>query len=123
MPDPISSLPHQPFFRIGEVARVADVEPYVLRFWETEFPMLRPTKSQTGQRLYRRSDVEIVLQIRTLLYDQGFTIAGARKHIQEEMNASKTTPPLPLDSASDQATLHAIRKELRDLLALLSQPR
>lgn len=123
MPDPISSLPPQSFYRIGEVARVANVEPYVLRFWETEFPMLRPTKSQTGQRLYRRSDVEIVLQIRTLLYEQGFTIAGARKHIREEMNASKTTPPLPLDTAPQQATLHAIHKELRDLLDLLNKPR
>lgn len=122
MPKPISSLSSQPFFRIGEVARLAGVEPYVLRFWETEFPMLRPTKSQTGQRLYRRSDVEIVLQIRTLLYEQGFTIAGARKHIQEEMNASKTSPPLPLESATQQATLRAIQKELHELLALLSKP-
>lgn len=123
MPKPIPNLSGQPFFRIGEVARLAGVEPYVLRFWETEFPMLRPTKSQTGQRLYRRSDVEIVLQIRTLLYDEGFTIAGARKHIQEEMNASKTSPPLPLESATQQSTLRAIQKELHELLALLSKPR
>lgn len=123
MPESIDKLPDQLYFRIGEVARLADVEPYVLRFWETEFPMLRPTKSPTGQRLYRRGDVEMVLQIRSLLYEQGFTIAGARKQIQEDMKTSKTQPPLPLEPASNLVALRAIRQELRDLLALLNQPR
>ena len=66
------------FYRIGEVSRLTDTKPFVLRYWETEFPMLQPVKSPNGHRLYRREDVETVLRIKRLLYDEGFTIAGAR---------------------------------------------
>jgi DNA-binding transcriptional MerR regulator len=73
-----SPIPDKLYFRIGEVARLCGVEAYVLRFWETEFSQLRPNKSGTGQRLYRKRDVELVLRIKRLLYSEGYTIAGAR---------------------------------------------
>ena len=72
------------FYRIGEVSRLTDTKPFVLRYWETEFPMLQPVKSPKGHRLYRREDVDTVLRIKRLLYDEGFTIAGARRHLREE---------------------------------------
>ena len=70
-------------YRIGEVSRIADLKPFVLRYWETEFPMLQPVKSPRGHRLYRQEDVDLVLKIKRLLYDEGFTIAGARRHLRE----------------------------------------
>jgi DNA-binding transcriptional MerR regulator len=71
-------------YRIGEVSRIADLKPFVLRYWETEFPMLEPVKSSSGHRLYRQEDVDLVLKIKRLLYDEGFTIAGARRHLREQ---------------------------------------
>jgi DNA-binding transcriptional MerR regulator len=70
-------------YRIGEVSRLADLKPFVLRYWETEFPMLEPVKSERGHRMYRQEDVDLVLKIKRLLYDEGFTIAGARRHLLE----------------------------------------
>src|SRR5271156_5365832 len=75
-------------YRIGEVSRLAELKPFVLRYWETEFPMLEPVKSPSGHRLYRQEDVEMVLRIKRLLYDEGFTIAGARRHLREQNSAS-----------------------------------
>jgi DNA-binding transcriptional MerR regulator len=72
------------FYRIGEVSRLTALKPFVLRYWETEFPMLEPVKSSSGHRLYRQADVEMVLRIKRLLYDEGFTIAGARRHLREQ---------------------------------------
>lgn len=71
------------FYRIGEVSRMTDLKPFVLRYWETEFPMLEPVKSASGHRLYRAADVEMVRKIKRLLYDEGFTIAGARRHLRD----------------------------------------
>jgi DNA-binding transcriptional MerR regulator len=79
------------FYRIGEVSRLTDTKPFVLRYWETEFPMLQPVKSPKGHRLYRREDVDTVLRIKRLLYDEGFTIAGARRHLREGGDAPSTT--------------------------------
>jgi DNA-binding transcriptional MerR regulator len=76
-------VPDKSFFRIGEVSRLTATKPFVLRYWETEFPMLQPVKSPKGHRLYRREDVQTVMEIRRLLYDEGFTIAGARRHLRE----------------------------------------
>ncbi|HKM67922.1 MAG TPA: MerR family transcriptional regulator [Candidatus Acidoferrum sp.] len=70
-------------YRIGEVSRIAELKPFVLRYWETEFPMLQPVKSPRGHRMYRQEDVDLVLKIKRLLYDEGFTIAGARRHLRE----------------------------------------
>jgi DNA-binding transcriptional MerR regulator len=71
-------------YRIGEVSRLTDTKAFVLRYWETEFPMLQPVKSASGHRLYRQEDVDMVLRIKRLLYDEGFTIAGARRHLRDE---------------------------------------
>lgn len=71
------------YYRIGEVARLTELKPFVLRYWETEFPMLEPVKSSSGHRLYRQEDVDLVLKIKRLLYDEGFTIAGARRYLKE----------------------------------------
>jgi DNA-binding transcriptional MerR regulator len=79
---PAAEIPDKLYFRIGDVARLAGIKPYVLRFWETEFPGLGPKKSGTGHRLYRRQDVEMVLEIKRLLYEQRFTIEGARKFLE-----------------------------------------
>jgi DNA-binding transcriptional MerR regulator len=78
------------FYRIGEVSRMTDLKPFVLRYWETEFPTLEPVKSASGHRLYRAEDVNMVLRIKRLLYDEGFTIAGARRHLREPQSASDT---------------------------------
>jgi DNA-binding transcriptional MerR regulator len=91
-------IPEKIYFRIGEVSELAKLPTYVLRFWETEFPQLKPTKSNTGQRMYRRKDVEYVMQIRRLLYEDGFTIAGAREKLREEMRSNRLQP-LPSSSA------------------------
>jgi DNA-binding transcriptional MerR regulator len=76
-------VPDKNLYRIGEVSRITDTKPFVLRYWETEFPMLQPVKSPSGHRLYRRKDVDTVLSIKRLLYDEGFTIAGARRHLRD----------------------------------------
>ena len=79
---PMQEIPDKLYFRIGDVARLAGIKPYVLRFWETEFPSLGPKKSGTGHRLYRRKDVEMVFEIKRLLYEKRFTIEGARKFLE-----------------------------------------
>ena len=84
-----SDIPDKLYFRIGEVARLCSVAPYVLRFWESEFTQLKPNKSGTGQRLYRRRDVEMALRVKRLLYDEGYTIAGARQAIQAESRSKR----------------------------------
>src|SRR5512138_1376774 len=86
----LSRIPEKLFFRIGEVCDLIKVQPHVLRYWETEFPMLSPQKNRAGQRVYRRKDVEMVLRIRNLLYEEKFTIAGARKKISEELRKGGT---------------------------------
>jgi DNA-binding transcriptional MerR regulator len=98
------------FYRIGEVSRLTDTKPFVLRYWETEFPMLQPVKSPKGHRLYRREDVDTVLRIKRLLYDEGFTIAGARRHLREEGDAPSTAP-----NTTDEA--HAVPEISSDLSA------
>ena len=79
-------------YKIGEVSRIADLKPFVLRYWESEFPTLQPVKSARGHRLYRQEDVDLILKIKRLLYDEGFTIAGARRHLRDLENggASET---------------------------------
>src|ERR1051326_4552033 len=83
-------IPDKLFFRIGEVATLCHLPAYVLRFWESEFPQLKPIKSSTGQRMYRKRDVESVLRIKQLLYEQGFTITGARNQLRAETKSDKT---------------------------------
>src|SRR5690349_21395368 len=115
-------IPEKLYFRIGEVAELCRLPAYVLRFWESEFPQLKPTKSGTGQRMYRRRDVESVLRIKELLYEQGFTIAGARQFLRDEVKTGRLQPALPFaNGGSPSSKLKPIRKELRQLLDLLSQ--
>jgi DNA-binding transcriptional MerR regulator len=117
-------IPDKLYFRIGEVARLCEVPAYVLRFWEGEFPQLKPNKGGTGQRLYRRRDVEMALRIKSLLYDEGYTIPGARQAFKSELRTSKD-PQLGLDGVAEQVDakhLVALRKDLQDLLKLLSKP-
>lgn len=119
-------IPDKLYFRIGEVAKLCGVETYVLRFWETEFPALRPNKSGTGQRLYRKREVELALRVKRLLHDEGYTIAGARQVLAQDVGKSKT-PQLPLieggnaeRSGAVQAKLQRLRNEMRELLGILS---
>src|SRR5579863_7194110 len=79
-----SAIPAKSLFRIGEVSRLTSTKPFVLRYWETEFPMLQPVKSPKGHRLYRREDIDTVFTIKRLLYNEGFTIAGARRHLRDQ---------------------------------------
>lgn len=116
-------VPDKLYFRIGEVARLCRLPAYVLRFWETEFTQLKPVKSNTGQRMYRRNDVETALQIKRLLYHEGLTIPGARQHLLAERKAARNQTALPFASPRDQEGLRRVRSGLKELLALLSKPR
>jgi DNA-binding transcriptional MerR regulator len=111
-------IPDKIYFRIGEVSRLCDLPSYVLRFWETEFPQLKPPKSSTGQRTYRRPDVENVLRIKRLLYEEGFTIAGARQHLREEVKGKQKPLPLAMPAAG-RAELKQVRQSLREILGIL----
>ena len=90
---PTPEIPDKLYFKIGEVSELLGVEAYVLRYWETEFPVLSPKKSGTGHRLYRRKDVELLLRIKHLLYEKRFTIEGARQSLQSEAKAPKPARP------------------------------
>jgi DNA-binding transcriptional MerR regulator len=131
-----ASLPDKNLFRIGEVSRLTSTKPFVLRFWETEFPMLQPVKSPKGHRLYRREDIETVFVIKRLLYDQGFTIAGARRHLSDQTmepnnssgagaNGNSEAPETGAQPVSSEAamlnrkTLLDLRDSLRSLLTAL----
>jgi DNA-binding transcriptional MerR regulator len=124
-------IPDKLYFRIGEVAKLCGIEAYVLRFWESEFSQLRINKSGTGQRLYRKRDVELVMRIKRLLYSEGYTIAGARQVFSAEVKEPrrKVQAELPLQQESKQSreqsaqvNLKKLRSELKDLLGMLSSP-
>jgi DNA-binding transcriptional MerR regulator len=101
-------------YRIGEVSRLTDTKPFVLRFWETEFPMLQPAKTPKGHRIYRLEDVETVRLIRRLLYDEGFTIAGARRHLRDAGGGS-AAEAAPAGSTEKETAPSVSRKVLLDL--------
>jgi DNA-binding transcriptional MerR regulator len=124
-------IPNKLYFRIGDVSKLAGVEPYVLRFWESEFPMLNPKKSGTNQRLYRRKDVETILEIKHLLYEKRFTIEGARSVIKQQRSRSGPKPaprPAPKQTglfpeiarSARAEKVERIRKELTGILDLLN---
>lgn len=115
-------IPDKLYFRIGEVATLCHLPAYVLRFWETEFPQLKPVKSSTGQRMYRKRDVESVVRIKQLLYDQGFTISGARQQLRTESKPDKTQTAIPFPTQSSAEIRH-IRQGLKEILNLLSTRR
>jgi DNA-binding transcriptional MerR regulator len=123
-------IPDKLYFRIGEVSRLAGIKPYVLRFWETEFSWLGPKKSGKGHRLYRRKDVELVLEIKRLLYEKRYTIEGARKFLEarpreaagkSSAGAGKKSKRSQGDLFNDASpVLDQIRKELSEILAILA---
>jgi DNA-binding transcriptional MerR regulator len=138
------SIPDRLYFKIGDVARICELETYVLRFWETQFPQLKPNKSGTGQRLYRRREVELALEIKRLVHAEGYTLAGARQalNLQGQSHRRHAAPPatqrdpqqdsqprLPLgDTVPGQrmdavaAAIGRARAELREIVGLLTSP-
>ena len=127
-------IPNKLFFKIGEVCEITDTQPYVLRYWESEFPALAPAKNSSGQRIYRRRDIETVLRIKQLLYEEGFTIAGAKKRLESELAGRVDTPiPKEVQEAAAAATvgdtpdnigrsaLRQVREQLREILTLLDR--
>jgi len=128
MPDPVE-IPNKLYFRIGEVCRLLKLEPYVLRFWESEFPTLSPTKGANGRRMYRKKDVEMVVTIKDLLYERGFTIAGARKVLSSRKDGTAASLPLVASSPKTQAQqprptpekLDQVKVELRNILTILNR--
>jgi len=120
----VSEIPDKLYFRIGEVARLCEVPAYVLRFWESEFPQLKPNKGGTGQRLYRRRDVEMALRVKTLLKEEGYTIPGARAVLKAEFKQKE--PQLALPGAelptSDAKQLRNLRRELQSIAQMLARP-
>lgn len=126
----IQKIPNKLFFKIGEVCELTDTQPYVLRYWESEFPSLAPAKNSSGQRIYRRRDIETVLHIKTLLYEEGFTIAGAKKKIESEHAKAEASPQGSLLDDEvvaaaapriDDRLLKEIRSELAEVLKLLDR--
>ncbi len=121
-------IPDKLYFRIGEVSRVSGVKPHVLRYWETEFPGITPKKSGSGHRLYRRKDVELILEIKRLLYEERFTIEGARKYLGQRAKRPAKAVKAPAQGelfeapASEINPLEEVRRELREILEMLRQP-
>ncbi len=123
------AIPDRLYFKIGDVARICAVEPYVLRFWETQFPQLKPNKGGTGQRLYRRREVELALEIKRLVHGEGYTLSGARQALE---GGHRRPEPEPVGEEQENrrrekvtATVGHVRAELREIVSLLSaqQPR
>jgi len=127
-------IPNKLFFKIGEVCEITDTQPYVLRYWESEFQALAPAKNSSGQRIYRRRDIETVLRIKQLLYQEGFTIAGAKKRLEAELSGKGDTPgSAAAEALADSApsvgeapsNTHGVLKEvtvqLREILTLLDR--
>ncbi len=126
-------IPDKLFFKIGEVAQLTGTKPHVLRYWESEFKMLRPAKGESGQRIYRRKDVELIFSIKQLLYEENFTIAGAKKQLQKKRSlraetARTAAPPRPPEEETPQpglfgnqsnSDIEQVRKELTELLDFL----
>ena len=116
------------YYRIGEVCEIVGVEPHVLRYWETEFPSLAPPKNRAGQRTYRPKDIELLLTIRKLLYEEGYTIAGARKQLSRGPRAERSpaasagkAPAVPASKAAPAQRLNQVREELENILTLLER--
>jgi len=113
-------LPEKIYFKIGEVSEIVGVEPYVLRYWETEFELLKPSKAPSKHRLYKKRDVELLLEIKRLLYTEGFTIEGARKKLREAKKEEKNQLKLPLTEQKYKSALVKLKKELETLRRLVS---
>jgi DNA-binding transcriptional MerR regulator len=122
-------IPDRLYFKIGDVARICEVETYVLRFWETQFPQLKPNKSGTGQRLYRRRDVELALEIKRLVHTEGYTLSGARHALEQghrKLGQQPSAAPMDRESGSQKdaaaVVLGRARSELREIAGMLASP-
>jgi DNA-binding transcriptional MerR regulator len=113
------AIPDKLFFRIGEVAELTSVPPHVLRYWESEFKLLRPRKTQAGQRVYRKPDIELVLRIRHLLYEERLTLEGAKKRLQHEARQRTQQLELPGADQRTQEVVREMRKRLEGMRRLL----
>jgi DNA-binding transcriptional MerR regulator len=126
------TIPDRLYFKIGDVARILKVEPYVLRFWESQFPQLKPNKSGTGQRLYRKRDVEIAVEIKRLVYGEGYTLSGARQALGQSRRAegpaaaapepSRTAAPAKKRDGKVAEVIGRARTELREIVGMLASP-
>jgi DNA-binding transcriptional MerR regulator len=120
-------VPQKLYYKIGEVCEIVGVESHVLRFWETEFPALSPPKSKSGQRTYRPKDIELLLRIRKLLYEEGFTIAGARRRLVAEKHEEKIPQEIVENTVvAEESTpapdrLSKVKSELENILTLLDR--
>lgn len=110
-------IPDKLFYKIGEVSRIADIEPYVLRYWETEFPFLKPRKNKSGQRVYVKKDLEFILEIKKLLYQERYTIEGVRKRFGEgSLSNKQTLEPKITESIPPHKIIEHVRQRLREIL-------
>jgi len=116
---PSATIPDKLFFRIGEVAELTGVPPYVLRYWESEFRLLRPRKNHAGQRVYRKQDIELILRIKRLLYEDRLTLEGAKKRLQHESRGRTQQLELPVPDPSTLELLREIRSRLEGMRRLL----
>jgi len=113
------SIPDKSYFRIGEVGRLLKVQPYVVRYWESEFKTVRPIRTRSDQRLYRRRDVEELMLIRKLLYEENFTINGARKQLRK-LRSEDASAPAPTEGEGQEALLVEIEKGLRQIREIVA---
>ena len=114
-------IPDKLYFKIGEVAEITGVKPYVLRYWESEFKMVNPSKSRSRQRLYRKSDVELIFRIKELLYEERYTINGARKKLKELGYGRISQPELQFKKVENKSALDKVIQELKEIQDLLSE--
>lgn len=112
-------IPNKLYFKIGEVGTITGVEPYVLRYWESEFKTIKPSRTQSKQRIYRKRDVEIILEIKRLLYEEKLTIAGARKRLRELNQTGEKQLHFNFSKKDHQGILKEIKKELRTIREML----
>ena len=117
----MATIPDKTYFKIGEVSKIADVAPHVLRFWESEFKILSPNKSKGKQRVYTRRDVDLVLSIKELLKDDKFTIEGAKKKIKEVVRKESSQMSMTFDDKKYKKALQKTKKELESMRAVIAR--
>jgi DNA-binding transcriptional MerR regulator len=119
-------LPDKLFYKIGEVSRIAGVEPYVLRYWETEFPFLKPRKNKSGQRVYIKKDLEMIIQVKKMLYQERYTIEGVRKRFGENIHKPSETRAFSESGVKDRRNpaeaIGIVKKRLREIIKQLKKP-
>jgi len=116
-----SSIPEKLYYKIGEVSEITGIEPYVLRYWESEFKIVSPARTRSKQRLYRKKDLDLILEIKKLLYEEKFTIAGAKKKLQKTRGLKEEQMKLELPEKKFREALIRVKKDLEDLRGLLSR--